>query len=211
MLVRLIKLNLNYPAKLILNNKGNSTLFLLLILSITTAIFFITVKNQIQDYNNYQSKTNAYLCHKAKNSYESKYINLVLEKNKKIKYLNILLLATTLKPEVHYALKKLKKLYQFQQDMERISYIKKIISLKRKNCFFLSYPLKNLINGPFQGAIKLKRSNFGLVQLRSKKWKSITKGKGFVLYVKSEIKRNRVRQKTREVKYSLNLSSYFHL
>lgn len=198
-----------HQVKLITNNKGNSTFFTILILLLTTSIFLIFITHQKKDLNQHQNRLNTYLCHKARNTHEAKYTNEILKKNKRIIHINLMLVATILKPELYHFFKKVKKFIQYQQELDRISYIKKILKLKSKNCFFVNYPLKTLIPGPFKGAFKLKRNYAGLAQIRIQKWKAITKGKGFVLFVQSQIKDGQIFQETKEVKYFLNLSSFF--
>lgn len=210
MLVNQIKYDSKYQVKLISNEYGNSTFFTVLILLLSTSIYLLFIFHQKKDLNQHQVRLNTYLCHKARNTYEAKYTNEILKKNKQITHINFMLMATILKPELYHFLKKAKKFIQHQQEFERISYIKKMLNLKRKNCFFLNFPLKNLIPGPFKGALKLKRNYAGLAVMRTQKWKAITKGKGFVLYVQSQIRDGQIFQETKEVKYFLNLSSSFH-
>lgn len=200
-----------YQVKLISNEQGNSKFFTLLILLLSTSLLLVFIVHHKKDFNQHQARLNTYLCHKARNSYEAQYTNEVIRKNKQITHINIMLLATVLRPELYHFFKKAKKFIQYQQEFERISYIKKILNLKRKNCFFLNYPLKTLLPGPFKGAFKLKRNYAGLAVMRTQKWKAITKGKGFILYVQSQIKEGQIFQTTKEVKYSLNLFSSFHL
>jgi len=191
---------------IIANQRGQSILVILLFMVLFSLLFLGFLAFEKKKFNHTSDKLNLYLCHKARNTYESKVIKDILSTNRRIKIINAIIIASTIKPSVHMAMRKLKKYLQFTQNLHHYSYMEKMLNLTFNGCLF--YPLSSNLPfiGPFHGNLNLKRSFSGLAILRRKKWETYTVSSKLrdAIKVKSIIQGLKVHQSSKKAISSLN-------
>lgn len=175
--------------QLITNEKGAVTILLLLFVILCINIYVLFVSKMKKDFSHLNQITNLYLCHKGLNTQQAIIIKQIEKTNKRIRAINVLILASMAKPIFMKALKKLKKIIQQQQNFYRFSFIKNIISYQKKGCRY--FP--PIVSSPY----KKKRSFSGELVLRRRKWSNKTLTKAGNLTVKNSFVQGRYRQKTK--------------
>lgn len=164
-------------------------LYFIIIITLLHLGILSYLKNDLSKLN---QNLNLFLCHKALNTYQAKLINENEKLNNVIRTINVLIIASATNPPLLIKLKRVKKVTQVKQKINKISFLKNITKSISKGCKYNP----SLIKTPYLQ----KRSFSGELKLRRRRWKSYTIMKAGTLKVLNQFINGKYKQKTKMAK-----------
>lgn len=163
------------------NEKGNTTLLSMAFMIIIVSAMILTVKININYYQEIENKFKTRICHKEADGISTNYIKNIETSNKRLKKLTIAKYALSSNPKTAVlasAIKKAIKVLKLMQKAQSIAFMKNLLQLQTKKCIIIP----NSYYGPYKIS---KKDIFNRAIRRKKAWKLRTIGK--MEYIQSQI------------------------
>jgi hypothetical protein len=172
-----------------MNQRGDCTLFGILILLALSSLLTLTSLSLIKSFKRLKQRTNLILCLKEFKGEQNQFIQFISKTNFALKNISRAKLIAAIIPGLQLGSMKaetLKRVIQRSQDLRLISYLNKIADLKRQSC---PVPMK-FRQSPFDFNLKgLKRNYEGTVIIRNQQWKHYFQQHPYVISMSCQIRK----------------------
>ena len=194
-----------------LNQEGSSTLFNLFFVMALATLCLVFLSKHLEQTKSLKAKQEIILCGK-------QYLELTKSFYRKIEELNKIILVADRTQDAAMIItvafpgfatlsasaNKIKKAAQTMQQVNNVSFMKNLISIRRGRC---SFPLKWDIHPYKLKGIALKRKSTGEAEVRNKKWKINIKNKSYLITLKFRARRDRLRASFYKIRKSRLMDS----